>query len=162
MNTLRSNLKTLLGPVKTFGGYQRNKIDNISRTDDKIRVDDFRVECFIATENVKNQYLNDMGQRLVPIKFQSSSKGYWKILSKLINTANNPRIPPILYENTFVVNCKEKACLFNEFLLQPCKPSANNIILPEHINYKNELTTIVFSNDDILSMIYEPQQISWV
>ena len=40
--------------------------------------------------------------------------------------------------------------------LEQCKPIANNGILPEYINYKteNKLTMIVFSNSDILSMIY--------
>ena len=123
------------------------------RTEDKIRVDKFREECFEATENAKNKYLREMGKKLVDN--QSSSKTYWKILSKLINKANVPRIPPILYNNKFVVNCKEKACLFNEYFLEQCKPIANNSVLPDYINYKTEskLTTIIFSNDDILSMI---------
>ena len=102
----------------------------------------------------KNQYLNDMGQRLV--ENQSSSLGYLKILNKLINKANIPRILPILYKNKFVVNCKEKACLFHEYFLEQCKPIADNSILPENINKKteNKGTTIVFPNDDILSMIH--------
>ena len=85
---------------------------NRCRVVDKIRVDKFR--------DAKKQHLNDMGKRLV--ENQSSSKAYFKILHELINKANIPRIPTIIYENIFVVNCKEKACLFNEFFLH--KPIA--------------------------------------
>ena len=84
-----------------------------------------------------------MGQTFV--KHQSSSKANWKIISKLINKGNIPRIPPILCKNKCVVNCKENACLMS---------FANNSIPSEYISYQteNKLTTIVFSNDDILSI----------
>ena len=79
--------------------------------EEELQIDRFREECFKATENAKKQHLNDMGK--IRVENQSSSKAYWKIFSKLINKAINPRIPLILYENKFVVNCIEKACLFN-------------------------------------------------
>ena len=85
----------------------------------------------IAT--IKKRYMNEMGNKLVDN--QSSAKTYRKLLNKLINKGNVPRIPPILYNNKFIVNCKEKACLFNEYFLKQCKPITNNSVLTDYINY---------------------------
>ena len=84
---ISKNLRRLL---KKQNRQYKSYINNRCRAENKIRVDNFKEECFKANENTKNQYLNDMDQRLV--ENQSSSKAYWKILSKLINKVIIPRI----------------------------------------------------------------------
>ena len=44
----------------------------------------------------------------------TSPKTYWSVL---MSFHNNKKIPPIFHENRFVTNFKEKAELFNSFLL---------------------------------------------
>ena len=84
-------LKTqLLKLLKKQNRQYKSYIQNGCRDADKIRLDNFREECFKTTEKCQKQSL-DMGKRLV--ENQSSSKAYWKILSKHINKANIPRIP---------------------------------------------------------------------
>ena len=94
-----------------------------------------------------------MGIKLTNQK--SSSKTYWKILKQLINKSHIPRIPPILENNKFIVSCKEKARMFNEYFLSQCTPINNNSILPDSIKYAtdNKLSTITFRNEDLITMI---------
>ena len=87
------------------------------------------------------------------VENQSNSKAYWKIPSKLINKADIPRIPSILYGNKFVVDCDEKAILFNDFL-QQCKPMSNTSTLTEYINYETE--------NDILSTVHAMDPNKWL
>ena len=47
-----------------------------------------------------------------------------------MNKCRSSKIPPILVNNKFIINCKDKATLFAEFFSQQCKPVTNNSILP--------------------------------
>ena len=54
----------------------------------------------------------------------TSAKSYWTILKTLYNKRNIPLIPPLLVNNSFVTDFKEKANLFNEFFLQAMHTSS--------------------------------------
>ena len=49
----------------------------------------------------------------------TSTKTYWSILKTFLNGKKIPCVPPLILENTFVTNFKEKAELFNTLF---CKP----------------------------------------
>ena len=60
-------------------------------------------------------YLKNLGSKLAdPTTGQNS---YWKILNKFLNKCKIPRIPPILVDDKYITNCKEKASIFNDFFL---------------------------------------------
>ena len=86
------------------------------QANDKIRLDNFRDECQTAIESAKNNYLVIQGNKL----FDSRSKGkiYWKILKNVINKTKASKIPPMLVENKFILDCKEKAILFTIFFCE--------------------------------------------
>ena len=57
-------------------------------------------------------------------------KIYWKILNKVINKCKAPKVPPLLVNNKFIIDCKEKATLFTNFFCKQCTPIVTNSILP--------------------------------
>ena len=87
------------------------------KIEDKIRLDSFRNECYEAISLAKKRYLSTMGNDLADPLI--SKRTYWKIINRVMNKCKAPRIPPILSENEFIINCREKATLFaNYFSLQ--------------------------------------------
>ena len=47
-----------------------------------------------------------------------------------MNKCKAPNIPPLLVNNLFILNCREKARYFNDFFSQQCKLVINNGVLP--------------------------------
>ena len=44
----------------------------------------------------------------------TSQKSYWKIINKVMNKCKAPKIPPLLVNNTIVLNYREKAKLVTD------------------------------------------------
>ena len=84
----------------------------------------------------------------------TSQKSYWKIVNKLLNKQKAAKIPPLLINNKFIVNCKSKAVAFNNFFATQCKPLVNGSILPP-LNYLTpaRLSGIQVTNDDIVCIL---------
>ena len=84
----------------------------------------------------------------------SSQKSYWKIINRAMNKCRAPKIPPILVNNVFILNCKEKAKHFNDFFSKQCRPIINNSTLPQ-FNFLTDkrIDHITIQNDEILSLI---------
>ena len=47
-----------------------------------------------------------------------------------MNKCRAPKVPPILVNNLFILNCREKAMHCNAFFSHQCKPIINNNVLP--------------------------------
>ena len=106
---------TLRRMIKRQNRQYKNFVNHGCKSEDKVRVDNFRKECFEAVNKSKEQYFKTMGLKLADS--QSSPKTYWTILKKLVNKTHMPRIPPILKNNKLITDCREKASLFNEYFL---------------------------------------------
>ena len=122
------------------------------RQDDKIRLDNFRIECQKAIEDAKNNYLINLGNKL---HYQhTSGKIYWKILNKVMNKSKAPKVPPLIVDNTFIVDCKEKVQLFTKFFCKQCTPILTNSVLPPFV-YKTDkrIHQIPISVNDIIPLI---------
>ena len=122
------------------------------RQDDKIRLDNFRIECQKAIEDAKNNYLVNLGNKL---HYQhTSGKTYWKILNKVMNKSKAPKVPPLIVDNTFIVDCKEKVQLFTKFFCKQCTPIFTNSVLPPFA-YKTDkrIQQIPISINDIIPLI---------
>ena len=84
----------------------------------------------------------------------TSRKSYWKIINKVMNKCKAPKIPPLLVNNLFILNCREKAKLFTDFFSQQCKPVINHSVLPNFNYLTNEkIERIPIENNDIISLI---------
>ena len=71
-----------------------------------------------------------------------------------MNKCKAPKIPPLLINNLFILNCKEKEKHFNDFFLMQCKHIVNNSVLPA-LNVLTEKTIdhINIDKDEIISLI---------
>ena len=103
-------LKTMLNRKnRLFKNYKRRGY----KPEDKIRLDNFHKERQEAVEVAKLNYLTNMGDKLN--NPNTSRISYWKIINKLMNKCKAPKIPPILVNNLFILNCREKGKLFTDF-----------------------------------------------
>ena len=94
---------------RLFKNYKRHGY----KLEDKVRLDNFRKECQEAIEIAKLTYLTNMGEKLN--NPNTSQKSYWKIINKVMNKCKAPKIPPLLVNNTFILNYREKAKLLTDF-----------------------------------------------
>ena len=79
--------------------------------------------------NAKESHLKNLGsKRADPTTGQ---KSYWKILNKFLNKCKIPKITPILVDDKYITNCKEKASIFNDFFSSQCTPIVTNSVLPD-------------------------------
>ena len=84
----------------------------------------------------------------------TSQKAYWKIINRLMSKCRAPKIPPLFVNNMFILNCSEKAKLFNDFVSKQCTPIITSSVLPP-LNYltDNRIDHIAIQCDEILSLI---------
>ena len=101
---------------RLYKNYKRHGF----RKEDKLRVDNFQKQCNTAVLAEKERYLQNLGTKLAISN--TSQKTYWRIINKIMNKCKAPKIPPLLIDNRFVVNCKTKAIEFNNFFVAQCKP----------------------------------------
>ena len=132
-------LKTMLNRKnRLFKNYKKHRY----KEEDKVRLDAFRVECQIAVATSK---LNDPN---------TSKKSYWKIVNRVMNKCRSPKIPPLLINNQFILECKEKVKLFNDFFSQQCKPIVTSSVLPNLTFLTDKrIYQITIGNDEIISLI---------
>ena len=110
---INKQLKTTLNKKnRLFKNYKKHGY----KAEDKVRVDTFRKECQEEVEKAKKDYLKNLGNKLNDPN--TSQKSYWKIINRVMNKCRAPKIPPILVNNVFILNCNEKAKYFNDFFFK--------------------------------------------
>ena len=146
---ITSHLKTLLNKKnRLYKNYKRYGY----KAEDKVRLDAFRIECQQTVEMAKISYLANLGDKLNSAN--TSQKSYWKIINRVMNKCRAPKIPPLLANNLFILNCKEKAKHFNDFFSQQCKPIVNSSVLPVLYFFTEKIIDhITVKNDEIISLI---------
>ena len=118
-------LKTMLNRKnRLFKNYKKHRY----KEEDKVTLEVFRIECQKAVESAKFSYLTNMGNKVN--EPGTSPKSYWKIINRVTNKCRAPKIPTLLINNQFILDCREKAKLFNDFFSQQCKPIINSSVLP--------------------------------
>ena len=71
-----------------------------------------------------------------------------------MNKSRAPKIPPILDNGSFVLNCADKAKLFNDFFAKQCSLLLNDSVLPDfHFITEKRIDLVNISDEDILSLI---------
>ena len=97
-------------------------------------------------------YLNNLGKRLNDP--DTTPKNYWKIIHRVMNKSRAPKIPPLLHMGNFVLNCKDKAKLFNDHFAKQCTLLINDCVLPEFTYLTDKRIESVAINDaNILSLV---------
>ena len=107
-------------PIKTLLNRKNRLFINYKKhgykKEDKDRLDIFRMECRQAVETTKLNYLKNLGNKVNDPSI--SQKSYWKIIIRVLNKCRAPKIPPLLVNNTFILNCSEKAKLFSDYFFK--------------------------------------------
>ena len=103
-------------PIKTLLNRKNRLFKNYKKhgykIEDKDRLDTFRRECHQTVETAKLTYLKNLGNKVNDPG--TSQKSYWKIINRVMNKCRAHKIPPLLVNNMFILNCSEKAKLFND------------------------------------------------
>ena len=86
-------------------------------------------------EESKNQYYSCLSHKLLDPK--TSQKSYWSILKTFVNNKKIPCIPPLLHQDNFVIDFKEKNNIFNTFFADKCSIVRNNKELPATLTKKH-------------------------
>ena len=80
------SLKSMLNRKnRLFKSYKKNGY----RLEDKIRLNEFRVDCKKAVEDAKLSYLTKIGKKVNDPN--TSQKSYWKIINKVMNKCRSPK-----------------------------------------------------------------------
>ena len=84
----------------------------------------------------------------------TSQKTYWKIINRVMNKCRAPKIPPLLVNNVFILNCREKAKMFNDHFSNQCRLITNDSVLPA-FNFLTDkrIDRILIRRDEIVSLI---------
>ena len=107
---ITKSIKTMLNKqTRFFKNFKKHGY----KSEDKKKLDAYRDECKKSIDNSKESYLKLLGLNLADP--ETSIKAYWKIMNKVMK--KSPRIPPVLSDNNFIINCKDKASVFANFLL---------------------------------------------
>ena len=71
-----------------------------------------------------------------------------------MNKCKSPKIPPLLVDNVFILDCKEKAKLFNDFFSKQCELIFNNSrLLQFNFLTDKRLDNIIIQSDELISLI---------
>ena len=71
-----------------------------------------------------------------------------------MNKCRSPKIPPLLVNNMFILNCREKAKLFNDLFSNQCRPVTTSSVLPPLNSLTDKkIDHIPIQSDEILALI---------
>ena len=100
-------------PINTLHNRKNSLFKNYKKpgykVEDKDRLDTFRMECQQAVSTAKLTYLKNLRNKVNDPS--TTQKSYWKIINRVMNICRAPKLPPILVNNVFILNCSEKAKL---------------------------------------------------
>ena len=88
-----------------------------------------------SIKEFKSQYCTHLFHKLLDPK--TSQRSYWSILKTFLNNKKILCIPPLLHQDKFVTDFKEKANIFNNFFADQCSIVKNVSELSVTITKKN-------------------------
>ena len=104
-------------------------------------------------EESKEKYYVRLSKKLLDP--QTSPKSYLSILKTFLNNKKIPCIPPLLHQDKFIIDFKDKAEMLNNFFADQCCILRNKSELPTTLSKQTSesLRTIDFSNNYVLKII---------
>ena len=108
-------LKTMLNRKnRLFSNYKRDGY----KAEDKVRLGAFRITRMPTSSGNCQIILTNLGNKVYNPGM--SPKSYWKIINRVMNKCRATKMPPLLVNNLFILNCREKARYFNDYVSLQC------------------------------------------
>ena len=101
----------------------------------------------------KEKYYSRISKRMMnPL---TSTRTYWSVLKSFLNNKKIPCIPPLFHEIRYIIKCKDKTELFNNFFTNQCSLINNSSVLPSLLFKRTEniISSIDFGSGDIAKII---------
>ena len=119
---------------------------------EKEKVNESQRETNKIIINAKNKYTNDLGRKICDSS--TGSKCFWTAFNTLVNKNKITNIPPIIKNDKYISNFKEKADVFNRYFSLQCRPLNTDSLLPNFTPLTaSKLDKINFDPKDIVSII---------
>ena len=84
----------------------------------------------------------------------TGTKMYWSLVSKILNKAKIPEIPPLLENDIFVLDFASKAQIFNDYFILQCTTLETGSEIPYDLPEKmSKVTEFAISEEKILKII---------
>ena len=100
----------------------------------------------------KQSYYTKLGEKLSNPAL--GQKHFWTAFKKLANKKCVTNIPPIIVNDCYISNCKQKADIFNDFFASQCNIIENSSVLPEFMpKTMASLSIIGIIRDAIINII---------
>ena len=130
---------------RLFKNYKKHRY----KDEDKVRLDAFRTECQNVVETARLTYLKNLANKVNDPS--TSQKAYWKIINRVMNKCRAPKIPTLLVNDVFILNCSEKVILFNDLFSKQCRPiTTSSVLLSLNPLTDNKIDHIPIQSEEIL------------
>ena len=114
-----------------YNNYLKN-----SKSDQSFKTfQSFQSQLSSLIASFKNEYFSKLTKRLLDTS--TSLETYCSLLKTFLNNKKLPAIPPILQDNKFISDFKQKAESFNSQFFGQCTPLINNIKIPPECPQKS-------------------------
>ena len=104
----------------------------------------------MTLENSKTKYYIKVANKLSSKEL--NQKCCWSILKSFLSGKKIPCIPPIIRNDNFIINIREKSGLFYTFFPQRCSLIETSSTLPTCIFLKTDKSKIYFFEEGILKI----------
>ena len=107
---------------------------------------------FKMVEDAKHKYFSNIGA--TPAESSSNRKAYWSLINKILNKTKTPEIPPLLENDTFVLELKTIAQIFNDYFILQCSTLNTGSEIPQNSTVNvAKLSSISITDEEILENI---------
>ena len=130
----------------------KNYVKNNFPPEQKVKIDELREEYTKTISADKDTYMKSLGKQLADPN--TGQKKYWTILKKLLKKNACSAIPPILYNNNFVVEAEAKCKIFNDLFKNNCNTTSTTSTLPPLFKVTPlSLNRVDFTEDNVTEHI---------
>ena len=143
--------KNIINLIKNKNIFYKSHTANENSIDKKEAIKALQNKLTSTIENAKSEYYSKLSMKLS--NPETSSKAYWFILKSFANDKKIPTIPPLYRNGNFITDFRQKVELF---FAEQCSILQNSSKLPTNLapsRTDQSLTSINFSQDDILKII---------